>query len=176
MRFAAVLLALLAPLPAMAESKLETAGTATAIALPVIAGGITLLKHDRKGTLQLFIETALTVGTAYGLKQIVHEQRPDGSDYKSFPSETTALGASGAAFLWGRYGWEYGLPAYAATGFVAYSRVESRQHHWYDTLASGVLASGYGYFVTTPLKRRYNINTQLTPFSDGGAVRLSYDF
>ena len=38
---------------------IEDLGTGVAIALPVIAGGITLYKHDPKGSLQLVVETAL---------------------------------------------------------------------------------------------------------------------
>ncbi len=104
----------------------------------------------------------MTVGTAYALKQIVHERRPDGSDFQSFPSETTALSASGSSFLWARYGWTYGLPAFAATQFVSYSRVQAKKHHWYDTLASSAIAAGYGYVLTTPFKRRYNVDTSLS--------------
>jgi membrane-associated phospholipid phosphatase len=158
------------------EKNIETLGTGLSIALPVVAGGIALYKHDRVGVAQLIVETGLTVGTAYALKQFVRERRPDGSDYQSFPSDTTALAASGSSFLWGRYGWEYGLPATAVTEFVAYSRVQARQHRWYDTLASSVLAAGYGYVLTTPFKRRYNINTSLDASPDGAAVRFSYNF
>lgn len=147
-----------------------------AIALPVIAGGITLYKHDRKGLGQLMLETGLTVGTAFALKQIVRERRPDGSDYQSFPSDTTALAASGSSYLWGRYGWQYGLPALAATEFVSYTRVEAKKHHWYDTLASSAIAAGYGYVVTTRFERRYHVRTSLAASSDGGFLRLSYDF
>jgi membrane-associated phospholipid phosphatase len=156
------------------EKNIETLGTGIAIALPVVAGGITLWKRDRVGAAQLILETALTVGTAYALKNIVREERPDGSGYQSFPSDTTALAASGSSFLWGRYGWEYGLPATALTEFVSYSRVQARQHRWYDTLASSALSAGYGYVVTTPFKRRYGINTSLSANPNGGAVRLSY--
>lgn len=156
------------------EKNIETVGTGIAIALPVVAGGITLLKKDRRGSAQLVVETALTVGTAYALKQFVRERRPDGSDYQSFPSDTTALAASGSSFLWGRYGWEYGLPATALTQFVSYSRIQARQHRWYDTLASSAMAAGYGYVVTTPFKRRYNIDTMLEASPDGALVRLSY--
>jgi len=38
-----------------------------------------------------------------------------------------------------RYGWEYGAPAYAAASFVAYSRVEARQHHPADVAAGAVI-------------------------------------
>ena len=177
---AAVLCPLLA-CPAQAalsgrHKAIESLGTGVAIALPAIAGGITLYKHDRKGSLQLITETVLTVGTAYALKSIVRERRPDGSDFHSFPSETTALAASGSSFLWRRYGWEYGLPAFAASQFVSWSRVQADKHHWYDTLASSGIALGYGYLVTTPLKKRYNISTDLEAAPDGAMVRLSYDF
>jgi membrane-associated phospholipid phosphatase len=156
------------------EKNIETLGTGIAIALPVVAGGITLWKGDRVGSAQLIVETALTVGTAYALKSIVRERRPDGSDYQSFPSNTTALAASGSSFLWGRYGWEYGLPAAALTQFVSYSRIQARQHRWYDTLASSAIAAGYSYALTTPFKRKYDIDTSLEASPDGAFVRLTY--
>jgi membrane-associated phospholipid phosphatase len=145
------------------EKNVETLGTGVAIALPLTAGAIVLFKRDKIGLYQLFWETTLTMGTAYALKHLVREERPDGSDFQSFPSDTTALAASGSSFLWGRYGWEYGLPATALTEFASYSRVQARQHRWYDTLASSAIAAGYGYFITTPLQQRYHINTAFTP-------------
>jgi membrane-associated phospholipid phosphatase len=156
------------------EKTIENLGTGIAIALPLVAGGITLWKHDRKGSAQLIVETALTVGTAYALKNIVRERRPDGSDYQSFPSDTTALAASGSSFLWKRYGWQYGLPAAAFTSFVSYSRTQAHQHRWYDTLASSAIAAGYSYALVTPFKRKYNIDTSLEAAPDGATVRLSY--
>ena len=153
---------------------IETLGTGVAIALPLTAAGIAWFKHDRVGLAQLAVEGVLTVGTVYALKNIVREERPDGSDYHSFPSETTAVAASGSSFLWGRYGWEYGLPAEAATAFVSFSRVEARQHRWYDTLASSAIAAGYGMVLTTPFKRKYNIDTSLNASPDGGFVQMSY--
>jgi membrane-associated phospholipid phosphatase len=156
------------------RKNIETLGTGVAIALPVVAGGIALFKHDRVGLAQLAVEGIFTVGTVYALKNIVREERPDGSDFHSFPSETTAVAASGSSFLFGRYGWEYGLPAEAATAFVSFSRVEARQHRWYDTLASSAIAAGYGYVLTTPFKRKYNVDTSLNASPDGGFVKMSY--
>jgi membrane-associated phospholipid phosphatase len=159
------------------EKNIESVGTGLSIALPVVAAGIAWEKDDRRlGLAQLVAETALTVGTVYVLKNIVREERPNGSGNDSFPSDTTALAASGSSFLWGRYGWEYGLPATAVTGFVAYSRIQARDHHWYDTVASLGISAAYGYVVTTPFQRRYNISTELTPLPGGAFVRLSYNW
>jgi membrane-associated phospholipid phosphatase len=158
------------------KKDIETLGTGVAIAMPLIAGGISYFKHDRMGLAQLTVETVFTVGTAYALKNIVRERRPDGSDFQSFPSDTTALAASSSSYLWGRYGWQYGLPAFAATQFVSYSRIQAKKHHWYDTLASSAIAAGYGYVLTTPFKRKYNIDTSLDATPEGGMIRMSYNF
>ena len=169
--------AITSPAPLSSSRKnLETVGTAVAIAEPLVAGGIALYKDDRMGLAQLAVETLATVGTAYALKNIVRERRPDGSDYQSFPSDTTALAASGSSFLWGRYGWEYGLPATLATGFVGYSRIQARDHHWYDTVTSLGISAIFGYVVTTPFQRRTNIRTELSPMPGGAFLRVSYNW
>lgn len=127
----------------------EEIGTDIAIALPLVAGGITLSKQDWTGSLQLIVDTSLTVGTAYALKKVIHEQRPDKSDNKSFPSDTAALAFAPAQFLWDRYGWRYGLPAYLTAGLVAWSRVDQRRHHSWDVVASAAIAFGYSKLITT---------------------------
>ena len=117
------------------DSKIETAGTYVAIALPVVAGGIAVWKDDWTGVKQLTAVTVLTVGTAYALKHLVRECRPfahpcshNSNDWDSFPSDTAALAFAPAGFLWNRYGWQYGLPAYAAAEFAGYSRVYAKKH------------------------------------------------
>ena len=49
-----------------------------------------------------------------------------------------------------RYGWQYGIPAYAAALFVAYSRVEARQHHTHDVIAGAAIGIGSSYLFTRP--------------------------
>jgi len=154
---------------------LTTTGTMVAIALPVVAGGISIYKDDWNGAAQLGLNTVLTVGTAFALKQVIRERRPDGSDWKSFPSDTTALAASGSSYLWKRYGWEYGLPAFAASQFVSFTRVEAKKHHWYDTLASSVIAIGYSHLVVSRY-RKPNFYSSLEASPDGAMVRMAYNF
>src|ERR1700749_2753883 len=106
---------------------IESAGTDIAIALPLLAGGYAASKDDWTGLAELTVDTLATVGTAYGLKHVVRERRPDGSDYQSFPSDTAALAFAPAQFLWDRYGWEVGLPAYAAAGFAGGTGQDARR-------------------------------------------------
>jgi membrane-associated phospholipid phosphatase len=157
-----------------ADATNESAGQAVAIAIPVVAGGVALLHDwDWQGVKELTVDTGLTVGTALLLKQLVREQRPDGSDWHSFPSDTAALAFAPAAFLWDRYGWQYGVPAYLAAGYVGYERVNSKQHHWYDVAASAAIGWGYSRLITTRYThKRFYTNVYAT--SDGAYIDFNY--
>jgi len=161
----------------------ESAGTGIAIALPIVAGGITLLKHDRVGTAQLVVTTALTVGTAYGLKHLIHECRPfakpcapGSSNWDSFPSDTSALAFAPAQFLWQRYGWEYGVPAYAAAGFVGWSRVDAKKHNWGVVAASAGISLLYNELITTRFHPRSGFATDLQAGPKDVYASLNYRF
>jgi len=174
-RLAALSLLLIMASETARADTISTAGTDVAIALPVIAAGVSLYQDDRLGLAQLAVDTLATVGTAEALKHIVREERPNGADDESFPSATSALAFAPVQFLWDRYGWEYGVPAYAAAIFSGYSRVEAKDHHWYDVAASAGFAFGFSKIFTT----RYhppglNYGAEISP--GGGYVHLSYNF
>lgn len=154
---------------------IKSTGTDAAIALPLVAAGISLYQDDRMGLAQLTVDTVATVGTAYALKHVVREKRPNGTDFQSFPSDTAALAFAPAQYLWDRYGWEYGVPAYAAAIYTGYSRVEAKEHHWYDVAASAGFAFGFSKLFTT----RYHppgliYGAEVSP--GGGYIHLSYNF
>lgn len=154
-KWAVVVLCVSAFLPSHAMASSADTGKAVAIALPIAAGGISLLHDwDWSGVAQLTVDTGLTVGTALVLKQIVREERPDGSDMKSFPSETAAVAFAPAAYLWDRYGWQYGVPAYLAAGYAGYSVVNAKEHHWWDVAASAGIAWTYSRIFTTEWHHR----------------------
>lgn len=74
----------------------------------------------------------------YGLKYAVDEERPNGED-GSFPSGHAAMTFAGAEFIRKEYGWAWGAPAYAAAGFVGWSRVATEDHWWHDVLAGAAI-------------------------------------
>jgi membrane-associated phospholipid phosphatase len=169
----AVVLILLNGSPVQAGT--QSLGQDVAVALPIIAGGITFAKEDWIGGAELTVDTATTVGIAYGLKHVIHEQRPDKSDFHSMPSDTAALAFGPAQYLWDRYGWEYGVPAYAAATFVAWSRVDAKKHHWYDVAASAGLAFGASKLFTT----RYHdqqLSYGVSMMDNGAFGSLSYRY
>jgi membrane-associated phospholipid phosphatase len=122
--------------------------------LALLAGGITWMNGDTEGAKQLLLSTASSVGAAEVLKNSVHEQRPDGSDRKSFPSAHATLAFSAAAYIDKRYGDSYGFltPAvYGVASFTGLARVQSKSHHLGDVLAGGALGYGSSVLLTHPM-------------------------
>ena len=136
---------------ARAGDSIATAGDVLQYVLPGAAAGLTLYNKDGKGALQFGESAVLTLGVTYGLKYAVNEKRPNGGNY-SFPSAHTSISFSAAEFMRKRYGWEYGIPAYAAASFVAYSRVEAREHYPHDVIAGAGIGIVSSYIFTKPYK------------------------
>jgi len=134
-----------------AADGVQTAGDVLQFVLPGAAGGLTLGYRDGRGALELGESLAVTLGVTYALKYGIDERRPDGGS-QSFPSGHTSVAFSSAEFMRKRYGWEYGVPAYAAASFVAYSRVESREHYARDVVAGAGIGILSSYIFTKPYK------------------------
>jgi membrane-associated phospholipid phosphatase len=127
---------------------IKTTGDILAVALPVTAAGITVYKRDWKGTLQLSESLLLSTATVYLLKYTVKEPRPNGFDSLSFPSSHTSFSCTASEFLFKRYGWKYGVPCYALSAFVGYSRIESKYHYFHDVLAGAFIGCVSSYIFT----------------------------
>jgi len=97
----------------------------------------------------IVVNQVLTSALRLGFNETSWGRRPDGNDY-GFPSGHVAAVMSGATFLGERYGWKWGVPAYLASAYVAYVRVDNDKHHWRDVIASGALAYGVALLAVTP--------------------------
>lgn len=160
----------LCPVTAWTQSR-KAVDTSTDILMfaPGAAGAcVSLLKGDYKGLLQLAESGATAVAASCLLKNVVKKERPDGSDNKSFPSNHATVAFAGAAFLQRRYGWKYGIPAYAVSTYVAWGRVYAKKHDFWDVLAGAAIGAGCAYIYTRPFATEHNvvIAPALTP--DGG--------
>lgn len=136
---------------AQAGDGIQTAGDVLQFVLPATAGALTLGHKDGPGAVQLGESLGVTLGVTYALKYSLDTTRPNGGHH-SMPSGHTSISFSSAEFMRKRYGWEYGVPAYAAASFVAYSRVESRQHHPADVIAGAGIGIVSSYIFTKPYK------------------------
>lgn len=126
---------------------IRSAGDALRLVLPAAAAGTALLRRDTRGGVQFIESAALTGAVTEALKVIVDEKRPNGNRY-SFPSGHTSISFCSAEFLRKRYGWRYGAPAYAASVFVGYSRVQARRHWTHDVIAGAAIGAGLSAWLT----------------------------
>lgn len=131
--------------------------------------GVPAVQGDWAGDVQAGGSMLLGGGAAYGLKQVIREERPDHSDHKSFPSAHAAEAFAAAATLENRYGWEVDLPALAAATLVGVARVEARKHHWYDAVAGAAIGAGSGFLLTSARSD----TVRLLPWADAGGGGLA---
>lgn len=142
---------LMAGIDVQANDGIEVAGDILVAALPVAAVGMTIGLKDGQGTLQFAESAALAMGTTFALKFAIDKKRPNGEN-QSFPSGHATISFSSAEFLFKRYGWEYGLPAYALATFISSSRIEADQHYPIDVIGGAAIGIVNSYLFTRPYK------------------------
>ncbi len=131
----------------------ELPGDIVTAILPFATLGVTWQKDDKEGAFQFLRSTgaSLVVNSALRLafNETEYGERPNGSPY-GFPSGHVGFTTSSAAFLQDRYGWKYGVPAYAAVAYVAWVRVDTDHHRWRDVGAAALLSYGISKLFVTP--------------------------
>ncbi len=134
---------------------IATSGDILVFALPIAAGGTTLILGDKKGAWQFTKGFLVNGAISFGLKSIIDKERPDMSDTNSFPSAHTSITFQSASFIQKRYGWKYGIPAYILAGYTGYSRLEADKHDIIDVLAGAVIGVGSTYLFTTSYQQEH---------------------
>lgn len=126
-------------------------------------------KHNfRDRTIILGISAILTAGSVEGIKHWTHEERPDGSDFLSFPSGHTATAFASAEFLRQEYKdvspW-IGVAGYAAATATGALRMYNNKHWLSDVVAGagmGILSTKAAYWVYPWIQRKLFKNTDHT--------------
>ncbi len=157
---------------------IRDSGDILQIVLPVLGGGATFFTSpdsgrtwDREGTRQ-FVQAYGTAWTStYLIKIAAGKARPNGSNRTSFPSGHTMSAFAGAAFIDGRFGRTFGVPAYALALWTGYSRVYSGWHYRDDVMAGASIGLISNWVWVSPLPGK----VQLVPTVDryGYGLRIS---
>ena len=111
------------------------------------------------------------------LKRSVGRQRPDSSNFSSFPSGHTSSFVATAMILYRHLGPRVGVPATLAAAFVAVSRVEDNEHFLSDIVAGATLGFIIGRTVTArlgqnPAGRAGRVSISPIPAPGGGGVHV----
>jgi membrane-associated phospholipid phosphatase len=126
--------------------------------------GFSLLGADAKHN---YVDRTLEVGTACvalvgivgGAKYLIDKERPDGSDFNSFPSGHSAKAFMGAELVRIEYGEEHpwlAVGAYTIASTVGVLRVYNDRHWFTDVFAGagvGILSARIGYWLLPYTKR-----------------------
>ena len=139
-------------LDARAKDNVEKMGDALLVLIPSSAYATTFFFNDKEGRYQFYKSFFTNLAATFTLKYTINKPRPEDNGDYSFPSGHTSTSFQSATFIHRRYGWEYGIPAYLASGFVAWSRIESEQHDWGDVTAGAALGILCGYYFTEPFE------------------------
>ena len=135
------------------KTDVQKTGDLFLLLLPAAAYGNTYLQNDVAGRDQFHNGFATTLGTTYLLKYSVDAKRPEDNGEHSFPSGHAALTFHSAAFIHQRYGLDYAIPAYITASFVAWSRIDSKQHYTKDVVAGAAIGTISGFYFTSPHKK-----------------------
>lgn len=144
------------------------------IALPVAALVGTAINRDWEGLKQAAFTAVAAGGVNLILKFTVRELRPDHSNYHSFPSMHSTIAFGTAAFLQRRYGWKFGVPAYALATYVAVGRVLAKKHHWWDCVVGAAIGAGSAYIFTTPWANKHDFS--MVPVANQEYIGLATQF
>ncbi|MBT8183988.1 MAG: phosphatase PAP2 family protein [Eudoraea sp.] len=128
----------------------ERVGDVLLFAIPATAFGSSLVIGDQEGTWQFTKGLLLNQAITLGLKEIINKPRPHDNGDNAFPSGHTSTAFQGASFIQKRYGWKYGVLAYALAGFTGFSRIQANRHDAWDVLAGAAVGIGSTYLFTTP--------------------------
>ena len=157
-----------APYELSSAQKAVKTSTTLGCLLPSAAGfAAAVAQKDWVGLRQLALTTSVALAANYALELSVKKDRPDHTEHHAMPSTHTLLAFSGAAFVQRRYGWKWGVPAYALSAYVAWGRVYSKRHDVWDVLAGAAIGVGSAYAFTRPLSRHADLTLAPVPI-DGG--------
>ena len=166
----------IAIIPAKAQNDyIEKTGDVIQIALPSAALVSTIIWRDGQEGPWQFVQTmAVSTILTHGLKRAINKPRPNGGNL-AFPSGHTSAAFTGAAFIQKRYGWKWGIPAYALAGFTGWSRVHANKHDYWDVLGGAVVGIGSAYLFAKPYEKQ-KVNLSLSKAGDFYQFQLNYRF
>ncbi len=104
------------------------------------------------------------------IKRLVGRERPDGSNYRSFPSGHTANSFALAELFRRHYGWKIGAPLYTLGALTAAGRMEENVHYLSDVVAGAAI----GYVIGRSVNLSGRSPVSVTPYGRGLSVSLAF--
>ncbi len=129
----------------------------------------------------MFQATLYSSVVTTALKYTIREPRPNNGDRKnSFPSGHATTIFAFASYIGCRHSLPYGIAAYSAAAFVAYSRMNDNAHYIHDLSGGAAIGSAYGIGICMAEKERTASQKSaetvgyLAPMDDGFLAGLNH--
>jgi membrane-associated phospholipid phosphatase len=106
------------------------------------------------------------------LKFATHRQRPDGSNYQSFPSGHSAVTFATATALERHLGWKKAALAYAVASYVAASRLHDNVHYLSDVVFGAAVGTIAGRTVGEHGRETWTSHWMVTPAPVPGGTAI----
>lgn len=141
-------------------------------AMPIASIGVSLLHKDYIGVVGSAIITYGVYPLNNYVEKKINAKRPCGC-MGSFPSGHMIMMAGASSHLYHRYGWEYGLPAYAISFALAHDRVKCKAHYWSDLIGTAAIMHVAGYLFIKKFEFPSN-NMQLAFMPNYVSMRINF--
>jgi membrane-associated phospholipid phosphatase len=149
---------------------IERIGDLLMVITPAYAFGMTSRESNFDGAIQYLTDFAATQLVTEGIKAFELEERPNGSNRRSFPSGHSAAAFSGAMFIHKRYGWRPAILPYAMAGVTGWTRVHAKMHYWHDVLAGAAVAA----LCTWTLVDKYDSGSYVAISADTTGAKVNF--
>jgi hypothetical protein len=144
-------------------------------------------KHNlRDRTIIIGTSYLMMSASVFSLKRMTKIERPDGSDFHSFPSGHTATAFAGAEFLWQEYKdvsiW-YGISGYIVATGTGIFRIYNNKHWLTDVAAGagiGILSTKIAYWINPWIQKKIfksnenNSTSAIAPFYNGKQLGIGF--
>jgi len=158
--------------------KIEDMGDFLTVAIPVSALAGTYVADDKEGRWMFLKGYTSSTLIVFGTKKVYGKWRPncttESCSEQSFPSGHAVSAFGGASFIQTRYGYKYGVPAYAAAVYTAYTRVHAQKHYKDDVMAGASIAMLTNWAFTDPLESGVSVAPMAVDDGVGIAVNVKY--
>lgn len=108
------------------------------------------------------------------LKLATRRQRPDGSNFRSFPSGHSAATFAGATVLERHLGWKKAAVAYGVAAYVATSRLHDNVHYLSDVVMGAAVGTIAGRTVTVHGRDAWSMTPMAVPAGVGVLASRSW--
>lgn len=125
--------------------------------------GMSSTEDNFDGAIQLATSILGAQLATEGIKSLELERRPNGSDYKSFPSGHSAAAFSSAMFVHKRYGWKSAIVPYAMAGITGWGRVAADAHYWHDVLGGAAVSALFTWLLVDNYEPAQNFTVSAAP-------------